>query len=183
MKRLTFVLSCAVLLLAGCKSSHHLISNKNSMFLSSKVQLTIPNKDGFVTVNGFMKMKREDRIQFSFLMPFFRSEIARIEVTSDQLLLVDRMNKCYVRVSKDELNRVLSTKANFPLLEKILMKASLPGGKTELTGKELGIASLDNAKLRLYDFSLQRFSIIPTEFSSKYTQVSLEDLIKMLTAL
>ena len=68
-------------------------------------------------------------------------------------------------------------------LEKILTDASLPGGKTELTGKDIGISSLEKAKVQLYEFSTKEFSMTPTELSSKYRQVPLEELIKMLVAL
>ena len=68
-------------------------------------------------------------------------------------------------------------------LVKILTDASLPGGKTELTGKDIGISSLEKAKVQLYEFSMKEFSMTPTELSSKYRQVPLEELIKMLVAL
>ena len=45
--------------------------------------------------------------------------------------LVDRMNKRFVRATKAELKNVLSKNVEFSRLEKILMDASLPGGKTE----------------------------------------------------
>ena len=89
-------------------------------------------------------------------MPILRTEVARIEVTPDEVLLVDRMNKRFVRATKAELKNVLSKNVEFSRLEKILMDASLPGGKTELTGKDIGIPSLEKAKVQLYEFSTQR---------------------------
>ena len=115
-------------------------------------------------------------------MPILRTEVARIEVTPDEVLLVDRMNKRFVRATKAELKNVLSKNVEFSRLEKILMDASLPGGKTELTGKDIGIPSLEKAKVQLYEFSTQEFSITPTELTSKYNQIPLEELVKMLVA-
>ena len=60
---------------------------------------------------------------------------------------------------------------------------TLPGGKTELTGKDIGIPSLEKAKVQLYEFSTQEFSMTPTELTSKYNQIPLEELVKMLVAL
>lgn len=68
-------------------------------------------------------------------------------------------------------------------LEKLLTDASKPGGKTELSGKDLGIPKLEKAKVQLYDFSTKELSITPTEVTSRYRQVSLEELMKMLVAL
>ena len=72
--------------------------------------------------------------------------------------------------------------AEFSRLEKILLDASLPGGKTELSGKDIGIPSLEKAKVQLYEFSTKEFSMTPTELTSKYRQVPLEELVKMLVA-
>ena len=172
------------LLLAGCKTSKVVkTAPVEPAYLSSKLQLTVPNKNGSITVSGSMKMKSGERIQLSVLMPVFRSEVMRMEVTPDEVLLIDRMNKRYVRATRDELKELLPENADFDRLEKLLFKASLPGEKKELTGRELGIPSLEKAKVRLSDFSTAEFELIPTEVSSRYTQVALEDLLKMLMKL
>ena len=183
MKRIVFLL-LVVVVLAGCKSSKHLAtSEKNvqvSSYLTSKLQLTIPGKKGgSMSVGGTMKMKTHERVQISLLM---RTEVARVEVTPDGVLLVDRMNKRFVRATKDELKGMLPKNAEFSRLEKILLDASLPGGKTELSGKDIGIPSLEKAKVQLYEFSTKEFSMTPTELTSKYRQVPLEELVKMLVA-
>ena len=51
-------------------------------------------------------MKGGERVQLSILMPILRTEIARLEITPDEILLVDRMNKRYVRASRSELNDI-----------------------------------------------------------------------------
>ena len=97
--------------------------------MSSKVQLTIPNKGGTVTVNGTMKLVSGERMQLSFLMPILRSEIARLEITPNDVLVVDRMGKRYVQATRKELKDILPRKADFAYLEKILFDAAKPGGK------------------------------------------------------
>ena len=186
MKRIIYLLLLVVVVLAGCKSSKHLATSETktstkaptSSYLASKLQLTIPGKKGSMSVG-----ETHERVQISLLMPILRTEVARIEVTPDEVLLVDRMNKRFVRATKAELKNVLSKNVEFSRLEKILMDASLPGGKTELTGKDIGIPSLEKAKVQLYEFSTQEFSITPTELTSKYNQIPLEELVKMLVAL
>ena len=56
-----------------------------------------------MSVGGTMKMKSHERVQISLLMPIIRTEVARIEVTPSELLFVDRMNKRFVRATKNEL--------------------------------------------------------------------------------
>ena len=60
-----------------------------------------------MSVGGTMKMKTHERVQISLLMPILRTEVARVEVTPDGVLLVDRMNKRFVRATKDELKGML----------------------------------------------------------------------------
>lgn len=187
MKRFVYLL-LVVVVLAGCKSSKRLATSETkapvSSHLTSRLQLTIPNKKGgSMSIGGTMKMKTHERVQVSLLMPILRTEVARIEITPDEVLLVDRMNRRFVRATKEELKGMLPKNAEFSRLEKILMDASLPGGKTELTGKDVGIPSLEKAKVQLYEFSTKEFSMTPTELTAKYRQVPLEELVKMLTAL
>lgn len=191
MKRIAYFLLIAVVLV-GCKSSKRLTATKAPevtaseaaipSYLASRLRLTIPGKGGSMSV-GDMKMKSRERVQISLLMPILRTELARIEVTPTEVLFVDRMNKRFVRATKNELKEILSKNVEFSQLEKLLTDASKPGGKTELSGKDLGIPKLEKAKVQLYDFSTKELSITPTEVTSRYRQVSLEELMKMLVAL
>ena len=147
---------------------------ESARYLSSKVRLTIPSKDAVFTVNGTMKLISGERI---------RTEVARMEVTPEEILLVDRMGKRYVRATRKELKDVLPKKADFAHLEKILFDASKPKGKRELTGKELGIPSLEKGRVELSGFSYGPFSLTPTELSSKYTEVELSEILEMLMSL
>lgn len=170
--------------LSGCKTSRKATSSLGEpRYLSSKVQLTIPNKGGFITVNGTMKLVSGERMQLSLLMPIIRSEIARLEITPDDVLVIDRMGKRYVQASRKELKDILPKKADFAHLEKMLFDASKPGGKTSLTGKELGIPSLEKGKIVLSDFSNKEISLTPTQVSSRYAKVEWTELLEMLAKL
>lgn len=170
--------------LSGCKTPRKAVSSwGESRYLSSKVQLTIPNKGGSITVNGTMKLVSAERVQFSFLMPIIRSEVARMEVTPDEILLVDRMGKRYVQASRKELKGILPRKADFAHLEKMLFEASRPGAKNYLTGKDLGIPSLEKGKIVLSDFSDKELSLKPTQLSSRYVKVEWTELLEMLMKL
>lgn len=170
--------------LSGCKSSRKLTTSLSEpRCLSSRVQLTIPNKGGSITVNGTLKLVSGQRMQLSFLMPILRSEIARLEITPDEVLAVDRMGKRYVQASRKELNDVLPKKVNFARLEKMLFDASKPGAKAYLTGKELGVPSLEKGKIVLSDFSNKEILLTPTRVSSRYTKVEWTELLEMLAKL
>ena len=81
-----FFLCC----LAGCKTTRKAETSKfpeSTRYLSSKVRLTVPTKDAVFTVNGTMKLISGERMQLSFLMPIIRTEVARMEVTPEEILL------------------------------------------------------------------------------------------------
>lgn len=179
---------CAFLLLAvclaGCKTSRHASTlDHQSGYLSSKVRLTVPTGQAVLTVNGTLKLKSGELVQLSFLMPIFRTEVARLEVTPDTILLVDRMNKRFVRVERSELRHLLPKKAGFAHLEKLIYAAAKPGGKTVLRGSDLGIPSLEKGQLELSDFSDKVLSISPTSLSGRYKEVKVEELLEMLMSL
>lgn len=170
--------------LAGCKTSRQAEGTKGETgFLSSKVVLTVPSKDAVLTVNGTMKLKAGERMQLSFLMPILRSEVARIDVTPEEVILVDRMGKRYVQASRQELKGILPKKTTFQHLEKLLYAASRPGGKNTLTGSELGIPSLEKGKIELMDFSTKPFNLTPTQLSSRYQRVELYEILELLMSL
>lgn len=170
--------------LAGCRTSRQAGSKTDETgYLSSKVVLTVPTKEAVLTVNGTMKLKNGERMQLSFLMPILRSEVARIDITPDEVILVDRMGKRYVQASRRELKDMLPKKATFQQLEKLLYAAARPGGKNTLTGSELGIPSLEKGRIELTDFSTKPFSLPPTQLSSRYQKVELHELLEMLMRL
>lgn len=189
MKKLIQIIGCiclTVLLLTACKSSRTVVKPelpKEARYLSSKLQVMIPGGGGSLTANGTMKLKEGERVQISVLIPIIRSEIARLELTPNEVLLIDRMNKRYVRATRQELKEALPANVNYAMLEKILFDASKPNGRREVSGKELGVPLLENTKVKLYDFATEPFILTPTEVSDKYTQVPLPVLLNMLNDL
>ena len=179
-------LLCAVLLMgvAGCRTSRNAMEGSAaSHCLSSKVKLTIPQHNSVFTVNGTLKLKNGERMQVSFLMPILRTEVARIDLTPDEILLVDRMGKRYAQITREELKGILPRKADFAHLEKLLYKAARPDGKRILEGKDLGLSKLERGRLELYDFSNEPFELAPTKLSSRYKRVEMEEIMELLIAL
>lgn len=172
---------CVLLVLAGCKTSRQSSTGiKSTGYLSSKVTLTVPHQQAVLTVNGTLKLKSGERAQLSFLMPIIRTEVARVDLTPDEVLLVDRMGKRYVQVSRKELKHLLPRKADFAHLEKMLFKAAQPGAKRTLSGKDLGIPSMEKGEIELYDFHDRPFDLQPTKLSQRYRRVELEELLDFL---
>ncbi len=187
-KTVYLLLTLGIVLLTGCKTSKRMAVSPlpaetapaTVEFLSSELQLIVPTRDGNTfSVKGNMKMKGGERVQISLLMPILRTEVARIEVTPEEALFLDRMNKRFARITRTELNSRLSADVEFRKLEKLLVDAA-HGGRQNLTGKELGLRSLEKAEVQFYNFSTEVLNLSPTEVSSRYTQVSLEEIMILL---
>lgn len=179
------MLCCLVLpmLLTGCRTSRETVRHVAGNCLSSKVKLTIPLKNSVYTVNGTLKLVGGERMQVSFLMPVIRTEVARIDLTPTELLLVDRMGKRYARITRDEVRGLLPRKADFAHLEKLLYKAAAPGGKAVLEGKDLGLKKLERGRLELSGFSHEPLSLAPTKLSARYRLVPMEEILGLLIGL
>jgi hypothetical protein len=176
----TLLLALLVTLLAvGCKSGKQLSSE--SRFLSAKVHLTLPMKGETLTVTGTLRLEHDRCVQLSLLMPILHSEVARLEVTPQHVLILDRMGKRYMLATRDELKDVLPKKLDFARLEKMLRKASQPGAKAELTASELGIPAWDGARIALSSFSDREITMTLTPVPARYTRVDWHELLRMLT--
>ena len=188
MKRLIYIfcgILTLVMLFTSCKSSKQIgflpSGEPSNPYLSSKMQLTFPYKGDKMSMGGTMKMKQNERIQLSVQLPVIRTEVVRIDITPEEVLFVDRMNKRFVKATRAEMIPFLPKGSDFEKLQKRLMDASKPGGKNVLTGKEIGLtSSMAEAKIQLYDFSSDEINVTATEVSAKYAQVEFNDLIKLL---
>lgn len=177
-----------VMALWGCKSSKitlqitpiPTIVPTQANYLSSRLHLTLPEKLGGQELNGTLKVKSGELIQISLLMPILRTEILRLEVSPQNVLLIDRLNRRYVRASRDELRQLFKQDAEFAQLEKMLFDASKNGGRKTYTGSELGFAPFGDASIKLSEFSNRVLELEPTVISNRYTQISLSELVLML---
>jgi len=158
-----FTALMVVLLLVSCKSSKTIVQGGSGMLLtgeeqleavigntpvfdsfSSRLRMTIPMKKGDYTLNGTLKMQRDELIQISLLLPIIRTEAARIEISPENILVIDRMNKRYASVPVAELREIFHTEVDFPMLQSFFTNAIfLPGG--EAPRPSLHAAAGDNA--------------------------------------
>lgn len=84
---------------------------------SARIKMTLPTKKSSTTVNGTLKMQRNELIQISLLMPLIRTEIVRIDITPEYLLLIDRMKKRYAKVPVSQLKEMFQVDLDFFMLQ------------------------------------------------------------------
>lgn len=92
----------------------------------TSVELYLGRK-GKTKVNASLRIYRDKAIQLS-VTPVLGIEVARIELTPEGLLVVDRMNKRFVRASFAEVSQLLHVSLDFHILQSLFLnELFLPG--------------------------------------------------------
>lgn len=154
--RYIFILT-AVLLIASCSSTRKL--EKAPMIggltgeaymekvielspswksVSGKVALNL-NVEGKQNskLNATLRLKRGESIQL-LVAPLLGIEVARLEISPEGILAVDRLNKRFVRVSFDEVSRLANTDLNFNILQSLFLNELFLPGKAQLDLSDAG---------------------------------------------
>jgi len=85
-------------------------------FITSKVKFQVKVGVQELTLTGNLRMKRDDVIQMQ-LMAFGFVEAARLEFTTSYVLIVDRINKQYLKVPYNQLDFMRNSGLNFYSLQ------------------------------------------------------------------
>lgn len=97
---------------------------------SSKMRLTVDLDGKETSVNGSLKMKRNELIQLS-IAPVLGIEVARIEISADSLLVLDRINKRYLYAPLSVLSFLANGDIDFYTIQSLFYnELFLPGKKT-----------------------------------------------------
>ena len=86
-------------------------------------------------VTATFRLKRGESIQL-LVAPLLGIEVARLEISPDGLLVLDRMNKRYVQVSFDEVSRWAHTELNYTILQSLFLNEVFLPDRTRLTPED-----------------------------------------------
>ena len=148
------LLLVTALMLSGCKSSKTVQSGKmpdavpafdvnayknrvvaraaRPSALTARLALTLKAGTKEISVNGSLRMQRDDVIQLS--LTFLGMEVGRMEFTQQDVLLVDRFNKQYVRVPYGELDFLQRARLDFEALQALFWnELFVPGSSGKLS--------------------------------------------------
>ena len=88
--------------------------------LTAKIDCEIKMDDRSISTTGTLRMKRDDVIQISLLMPKIGMiELGRIEFTKERMLVVDRVNKKYIDVPYSEVDFLKRCDVDFNTLQNL----------------------------------------------------------------
>ena len=88
------------------------------------------------SVGGSLRIKRGEVIQLS-LAPLLGIEIGRAEITPEGMLVVDRINKRYVRVSFEELKALSRVDLTYDMLQALFLNEMFAPGKSRLSERDV----------------------------------------------
>ena len=121
---------------------------QSTKFLTSKVKFSVEVGPQKLTLTGNLKMKRDDVIRLQ-LMAFGFVEAGRIELTKDYVLIMDRINKQYLKAPWMSVDFLRNSGMNFQTLQALFWNELFRPNQTALvkTNDKQVIDSIGNYNL------------------------------------
>jgi len=157
----------AIVVVAGCGSSRKVVNEtpkandqgvvhqqeflqkvndnaQHARFITSKVKFAVEVGAQQLTLTGNLKMKRDDVIRLQ-LMAFGFVEAGRLEFTKEYVLIMDRINKQYLKVPYKQLDFLRNSGLDFYALQALFWNELFQPGKTRMTDELLKSYTTDMA--------------------------------------
>jgi hypothetical protein len=105
-------------------------------FITSKIKFSVEVGNQQLTLTGNLKMKRDDVIRLQ-LMAFGFVEAGRLEFTKEYVLIMDRINKQFIKANYNQLEFMRNSGLNFYSLQSLFWNELFQPGKTKISDELL----------------------------------------------
>ena len=109
---------------------------QNTKFITSKVKFSVEVGEQDISLTGNLRMKRDDVIRLQ-LMAFGFVEAARLEFTKDYVLIMDRINKQYLKAPYAHIDFLRQSGLNFNSLQALFWNELFQPNRTNLTAEDM----------------------------------------------
>jgi len=109
-------------------------NTQSSQYVTSKLKFSVEYGTQQMSLTGNLKMKRDDVIQLQ-LMAFGFVEAARMEFTKDYVLIIDRINKQYLKVPYNYVDFLRNSGINFYTLQALFWNELFKPGQQAVDKK------------------------------------------------
>ena len=109
---------------------------QSTKFVTSKIRFQVQMGTQDLSLTGNIKMKRDDVIRLQ-LMAFGFVEAARLEFTKDYVLIMDRINKQYLRATYEQIDFLRNSGLNFYSLQALFWNELFQPGQDKLNQEVL----------------------------------------------
>ena len=118
-------------------------TQRNMTFVGSKLKFTVNVGDKEISLTGNLRMKRNDVIRLQ-LMAFGLVEAARLEFTQDDVLIMDRINKQFLKAPYSDVDFLRNSGINFNTLQALFWNELFQPGKTDLNKEDRKLFTLQS---------------------------------------
>ena len=115
---------------------------QHARFITSKVKFSVEVGAREMTLTGNLKMKRDDVIRLQ-LMAFGFVEAGRLEFTKEYVLIMDRINKLYIKVPYNQLDFLRNSNIDFYVIQSLFWNELFQPGKVKVTDELLRSYNLE----------------------------------------
>lgn len=148
-------------------------------FITSKIKFRLQMGSQDISLSGNLKMKRDDVIRLQLVALGF-IEAGRLEFTKDYVLVMDRINKQYIKVAYNDVDFLRNSGINFYSLQALFWNELFQPGKTRITSELFGnynayISGSDVAVMFERDKMTYRWMADETNGQIKSTNVLYKD--------
>lgn len=179
-KILIVLMAAVVMLLGSCRSAKNVAGSGGEprvpQCVTAKMRYNVDVKGQRMQFTGNLKMKKDEVISLQ-LVVFGLMEAARLELTPDHFLIIDRMNKQYARGAYNDVDILSNNGYNFKSIEKLVW------GIMEKPDKSISI----NVPERNFALGMTMLSSSNdcewetyTNVSTSYKQVSIEEIVRQI---
>ncbi len=145
---------------------------------TAKVKVNLTRGDQNISTSGMLRMRYNDVIQLTLVDPIIGiTEVGRMELSPDSMLIIDRVNKRYVSTTYDQFSATKSRNIDFNTIQELFWNEAETSNKFSYTIPGKTELTLD---LKLSDKGHSSNWDAHTSVSSKYTKTDAEKLFKSL---
>lgn len=168
------LLFCSILItIQSCRSSKNILSSDGSVIDKSqeqllddilKAELDYKNISGKISLeliagsklsgvktNSQLKIIKNKIVQLSIRAPFINSEVIRLNITPDSVILIDRMNKVYAAENIKKMGKENNVHFNFNNMQSLFTNMLFTPGKEQISRSDYNNydISVDSEKYKL----------------------------------
>lgn len=152
---------------------------ENAQCLTARIRATVTMDGKDISTSGTLRMRQDDVILLSLLDPILGiTEVGRVEMSQNDFLVIDRLNKRYVKARYDEVQFLRQKGIGFSEIQEHVWN--------EVQNKDELSFTLPAKKNITIDLSIGSRSTTDTSWeghttlSSRYSKVELESLFKAM---
>ncbi len=116
-------------------------TQRNMTFVGSKLKFTVNVGNKEISLSGNLRMKRNDVIRLQ-LMALGLVEAARLEFTQDYVLIMDRINKQFLKAPYQNVEFLRNSGINFNTLQALFWNELFQPGKADLSKEDRKLFTL-----------------------------------------